>query len=76
MQRLTKEEEEKLDVKYEQYKKFTVIGIGNDNDDIKLVFKKASQAVNCLSQHVKVGCVKGKHWDGSSKLISEKKEAV
>lgn len=76
VKKLTQEEAHALDVQYEQYKKFTVKGIGNDNSDMKLPFKKASHAVNALNAHFSVGCVTAKHFDGSSKLISEKKVSV
>lgn len=74
--KLAQEEAHALDVQYEQYKKFTVKGIGNDNSDMKMIFKKASHAVNVLNAHFSVGCVTAKHFDGSSKLISEKKANV
>lgn len=71
--KLTPEQEKEINTKYEQYRQFKVSGIGFDNGDIKLLFKKASHAINAFNMSVKIGCVTGKHFSGQTKLIKERK---
>lgn len=71
--KLTPEQEKEFNTRYEQFSKFKVLGIGFDNSDVKLMFKKASQAINAFNMTVKIGCVTGKHFSGKTQLIKERK---
>ena len=71
--KLTPEQEKETNTRYEQFKMFKVLGIGFDNSDVKMVFKKASQAINAFNMTVKIGCLTGKHMLGGSQLIKERK---
>lgn len=55
--KLSKEEARLLDIKYEQYCAFTVMGIGFDDSDIKVSFKKASHAIGCFNMTIKIGFI-------------------
>lgn len=69
---LTPEEAASINTRFEQYNMFTVKGRGKDESDILLKFKVPSHAVNAFNLHIEIGCLVGKHANGSNDKIAER----